>query len=260
MLWIRQYQGLIWNLIKRDLHSKYVGSLLGIYWSVLNPLIILVVYSIVFGLLLQIRVPGSTNIWDFVLYFSAGFLPWVTFSESVMRGSRSIVDNKHYIKKVPFPTEIFPVYTILAESVNLLIGLGIFFVLLVILKGTLTVFILLLPFAILLQILFTLALAFFLSSGTVYFRDIPQILGALMMVWFWATPIVYTLNLIPSGYQWIMQLNPAYYMVQIYRDLLLYGAFPDLRIIGPFLVFSLVLLVLSLHFFKKTKSGFGELL
>lgn len=257
---IFEYRGLIWNFIKRDISSKYVGSLLGLYWSVLNPIITLVVYIIVFGVFLKVRLPGTTSIWDFALYFAAGFLPWLAFQESVVRASRSIIDNKNYIKKVPFPSEIFPIYTTLSEFVNLFIGLGIFFVLFLILKGVPTIFILLLPLAIILQLIFTLSLAFFLSSGAVYFRDIPQILGALFMIWFWATPIAYTINLIPENFQWIVKLNPAYYMLEIYRDVLFYGKLPEPEIIVPFLIFSVVLFVLSIIFFRKTKRGFGELL
>jgi len=257
---IYKYRGLIWNFIKRDLSSKYVGSLLGLYWSILNPIITLVVYIMVFGVFLQVRLPGETSIWDFTLYFAAGFLPWQAFQESVTRASRSIIDNKNYIKKVPFPSEIFPIYTILSEFVNLFIGLGIFFILLLILKGLPTVYILLLPLAILLQMVFTLSLAFFLSSGAVYFRDIPQILGALFMIWFWATPIAYTVNLIPEGLQWIVTLNPAYYMLEIYRDAVFYGKIPEMEILAPFLFFSIVIFVLSVLFFQKTKRGFGELL
>jgi len=257
---IFEFRGLIWSFVKRDISSKYVGSLLGLYWSVLNPIITLVVYIIVFGVFLKVRLPGTTSIWDFALYFAAGFIPWLAFQESVVRASRSIIDNKNYIKKVPFPSEIFPIYTTLSEFVNLFIGLGIFFVLFLILKGVPTIFILLLPLAIILQMIFTLSLAFFLSSGAVYFRDIPQILGALFMIWFWATPIAYTINLIPENFQWIVKLNPAYYMLEIYRDVLFYGKLPEPEIIVPFLIFSVVLFVLSIIFFRKTKRGFGELL
>jgi ABC-type polysaccharide/polyol phosphate export permease len=254
------YRGLIWNFIKRDISQKYVGSLLGLYWSVINPIITLVVYIVVFGVILKVRLPGDTNIWDFALYFAAAFLPWAAFQDSVTRSTRSIIDNKNYIKKVPFPSEIFPIYVTLSECVNLLISLAIFFILYVILKGVPTIFILLLPLAIMLQILFTLSLAFFLSSGAVYFRDIPQILGAIFMIWFWATPIVYTINLIPEELQWVVTLNPAYYMLEIYRDALFYGKIPEMGILVPFLLFSVVLFVLSILFFRRTKRGFGELL
>jgi ABC-type polysaccharide/polyol phosphate export permease len=257
---IFECRGLIWNFIKRDISQKYVGSLLGLYWSVINPIITLVVFIIVFGVFFKARITGTTNIWDFALYFAAGFLPWQTFQDSVMRTSRSIIDNKNYIKKVPFPSEIFPIYTTLSEFVNLFIGLVIFFILCLILKGVPTIYILLLPLAILLQLMFTLSLALFLSSGAVYFRDIPQMLGALFMIWFWATPIAYTLDLIPEQFRWIMSLNPAYYMIEIYRDALFYGKIPEIEILVPFLVFSVVLFVISVLFFQKTKRGFGELL
>jgi lipopolysaccharide transport system permease protein len=259
-MWILKYQNLVWNFIKRDISSKYVGSLLGLYWSVINPIITLVVYIIVFGVFLKVRLPGDPNIWDFALYFAAGFLPWIVFNDSVMRSCRSIIDNKHYIKKVPFPSEIFPIYVTLSEIVNLFIGLVIYFGLFVLLKGIPTVFILLLPVAILLQLMFTLSFAFLLSSGAVYFRDIPQILGALFMIWFWATPIAYTVSLIPADFRWIVQLNPAYYMLEIYRDALFYGKFPEISILVPFLIFSVVLFFTSVIVFQKTKRGFSELL
>jgi len=254
------YRGLIWNFVKRDISSKYVGSLLGIYWSVINPLITLIVYIVVFGVFLKVRLPGTTSIWDFALYFAAGFLPYIAFQNSVMRASGSIVENKNYIKKVPFPSEIFPIYTTISEFVNLLIGLVIYFALFFILKGVPTIFVLLLPLAIFLQVIFTLSLAFCLSSGAVYFRDIPQILGAVFMIWFWVTPIAYTVNLIPEAYQWIVMLNPVYYMLEIYRDAIFYGKFPEPAILIPFLVFSVIMLVLGSLFFQKTKRGFGELL
>ena len=164
-------------------------------------------YIIVFGVFLNVRLPGSTSIWDFALYFASGFLPWLAFQDSVIRASRSIIDNKNYIKKVPFPSEIFPVYTTLSEFVNLLIGLAIYFILFLILKGMPTIYILLLPVASFFRLVFTLSLAFFLSSGAVYFRDIPTMLGPLFMIWFWVTPIAYTVNLIPANFQWIVKLN-----------------------------------------------------
>jgi len=108
--------------------------------------------------------------------------------------------------------------------------------------------------------MFTLSLGFFLSSGSVYFRDIPTMLGPLFMIWFWATPIAYTVNLIPEGFRWIVYLNPVYYMLEIYRDVLFYGKLPELQIIGPFLIFSVILFIISIWFFRKTKRGFGEIL
>jgi len=257
---IIEYRGLIWNFIKRDISSKYVGSLLGLYWSVLNPVITPCRVYCCLGVFLNVRLPEATGIWDFALYFAAGFLPWLAFQDSVIRASRSIIDNKNYIKKVPFPSEIFPISTTLSEFVNLFIGLGIYLLLFMFLKGTPTTYILLLPLAIILQMMFTLALAFFLSSGAVFFRDIPAMLGPLFMIWFWATPIAYTVNLIPVNFQWIVKVNPVYYMLEIYRDALFYNRLPEIHILVPFLIFSVVLFAISCWFFRKSKTGFGELL
>ncbi len=260
MLDLYNHRVLIWNFVKRDISSKYVGSLLGLYWSVINPVITLAVYFVVFGLFLKARLPGNDNIWDFSLYLSAGILPWTAFSESVMRASGSIVNNKNYIKKVPFPSEIFPVYTILSEFINLLIGLAIFMILFIILKGAPSIYIVFLPIGIVLQMMFTLSLSLIFSSATVFFRDIPQILGSLFMIWFWGTPIVYTVNVIPESMMWIVHLNPAYYMLEIYRDMLFYGRFPGLDKLLPFLLFSIIFLYISIFIFQKTKRGFSELL
>lgn len=258
MIALYNFRGLIWNFVKRDISQKYSGSLLGLYWSVINPIITLIVYFIVFGFFLKARLPGNDSVWDFALYFSAGFLPWVAFSESVMRASRSIVDNKNYIKKVPFPSEIFPIYTILSELVNLLIGITIYMVLYIILKGIPSIYIIFLPIGIILQMMFTLSLSLIFSSATVYFRDIPQILGSIFMIWFWGTPIVYAINVIPDSVRWIMYLNPAYYMVEIYRAMMFYGRFPDFDKLLPFMIFSIIFLLFSIVVFQKIKHGFSE--
>jgi len=260
MVTIFEYRELLMNFVRRDISQKYSGSLLGLYWSVINPLVTLLVYIVVFGVFLKVRLPGDTDIWDFALYFTAGFIPWIAFQDSVVRASRSIVDNKNYIKKVPFPSEIFPVFINLSEFANLIIGLIIFLALYLILKGIPTIYIFLLPFAIVLQLLFTLSLSLILSGGTVYFRDIPQMLGAIFMIWFWATPIAYTVNMIPLNLQWIVAINPAFYMIEIYRDALFYGKIPELGIIIPFVLFCMMLFIISIWFFGKTKRGFGELL
>ncbi len=260
MITLYNFRGLIWNFVKRDIKSKYSGSLLGLYWSVINPIITLIVYFVVFGFFLKARLPGNDNIWDFALYFSAGFLPWIAFNDSVMRASRSIVDNKNYIKKVPFPSEIFPVYTILSELVNLLIGITIFITLYIILKGIPSVYLIFLPVGIFLQIIFTLSLSLIFSSITVYFRDIPQILGSLFMIWFWGTPIVYTVNVIPESINWIVYLNPAFYMIEIYRDILFYGRIPSPGALIPFIIFLIIILYISITIFKRIERGFSELL
>lgn len=254
------YHELIRNFIKRDLEQRYVGSLLGLYWSFINPIITLIIYVIVFGYFLNMRLPGSDSIWDFFLYFAAAFLPWVAFQSTLIRASNAIVENKSYIKKVPFPSEIFPIYVTLAESVNLLIGILIYFGFFLILKGIPGVMILLLPGILLIQIFFTLGFSFLLSAGTVYFRDIPQIVSSVFQIWFWVTPIVYVMDIVPTEVKWLFYYNPMYYLLEFYRDSLFYNVIPDFLTIGFFIALTGIFFCLSLRLFKYVKRGFSELL
>ncbi|MDX8549475.1 ABC transporter permease [Methanospirillum sp. J.3.6.1-F.2.7.3] len=254
------YHELIINFIKRDLEQRYVGSLLGVYWSFINPIITLIVYFIVFGYFLMMRLPNSDSIWDFFLYFAAGFLPWAAFQSTLLRVSSAIIDNKNYVKKVPFPSEIFPLYVTLAESVNLLIGILIYFIFFLILKGIPGFMILLLPGILIIQIIFTLGFSFLLSAGTVFFRDIPQIVGSIFQIWFWITPIVYVIDIVPEEIRWLLYYNPMYYLLEFYRDSLFYNVIPDLFTIGIFIVLAGIFYWSSLWVFISVKRGFSELL
>lgn len=255
-----QYRELIINFVRRDLQQRYVGSLLGLYWSFINPIITLGIYVLIFGFFLSQRIPGSSSVFDFALYFAAGFLPWTAFQSTVMRGSQAIVDNKSYIKKVPFPSEIFPIYITLSESINLLIGLFIYFIIFFIVKGLPGVMVLLLPILIIIQILFTLGFSFLLSAATVFFRDIPQIISSIFQVWFWITPIVYLITMVPEQIRWALFLNPMYYVLEFYRDSLLYNRIPDLPSLGAFILITFVFFGFSLWVFRTVKRGFSELL
>ncbi|QXO93521.1 ABC transporter permease [Methanospirillum purgamenti] len=257
---IFNHSNLLWNFVKRDLQQRYVGSLLGIYWSFINPLVTLIIYIIVFGFFLKMRIPGSDSIFDFSLYFAAGFLPWVAFQSTVMRASQAIIDNKNYIKKVPFPSEIFPIYITISESINLVIGLLIYFLIFFTLKGIPGIMVLILPFLIILQIFFTLGFSFLFSAATVFFRDIPQIINSVFQVWFWVTPIVYVITIVPEEIRWILYLNPLYYILEFYRDSLLYNTFPDMMNMGVIILITIVLFALSLYIFRSVKRGFGELI
>lgn len=120
-----RYRELLWNFTKRDITARYTGTFLGVFWSFLNPLFMFLVYLVVFGFFMHMRLPGDDSLMGFVLYFSVGFFPWAFFSSALMRSASAILDNRNYIKKVPFPAEIFPYSVILSELVSLFIGFGI---------------------------------------------------------------------------------------------------------------------------------------
>ncbi len=254
-----QHGSLLWNFVKRNIAARYKGTFFGICWSFLNPLALFCVYLLVFGFFLKVRMPGSVSFFDFALYFSAGFFPWVFFSGAVMRAAGSIIDNRNYIKKVAFPLEIFPLSVVLAESVSLCISIGIVIVFSIFAKGF-TPFILLLPIVMIVQVFFTLALSMLCSAATVYVRDIPHILNSLFMIWFWLTPIAYTVDFIPEKFKILVYMNPLYYNLEFYRSILFSGTAPKAEIFFPFTVGVIALFLFSAKLFYKAKPYFADVL
>lgn len=232
---------------------------MGVFWSVIHPLSSFLVYLLVFGFFVKVRMPASTSVLDFALYFSAGYFPWVFFSRTVTRGATCIVDNRNYIKKVAFPSEIFPITVLLSELVSLVISMTIVVLFSLYLNGF-SWFLFLLPLVIVLHGMVTLACIFFVSAVTVFFRDIPQLLNSLFMVWFWLTPIAYTIDLIPQKLGIFVYLNPMHHILALYRSILFHGSMLNAWILLASAFFSCVFLFASLSIFQKAKRHFSDLL
>lgn len=254
-----RYRELIWSFVRRDIDARYKGTVMGACWSLIHPLAAFSVYLLVFGFFLKVRMPASTSVLDFALYFSAGYFPWVFFSGVVIRAAPCIVDNRNYIKKVAFPSEIFPSTIALSEGVSLLISIAIVCAFSIYLKGF-SVLLLLLPIVMLLEVIFALACAFLVSSVTVFFRDVPQILSSLFMVWFWLTPITYTVDMVPKKLELFVYLNPIHHLLALYRSLLFNGTMLNVKMLIIFALFTVMLLYFSLRIFQKSKRYFSDLL
>jgi lipopolysaccharide transport system permease protein len=224
---IKRHYHLILTLVVRDIKSRYVGSAMGFFWAVVNPLIMLGVFTFVFATIFkqQVNSRGEEN---FFLFMFCGLWPWFAFSEGVSRSSQSMIENAHIIKKVIFPSEIFVITTVLSSFVQQVIGFLLFFGLLIVMgqMGN-PLYLLLLPAVFVLQIAFAVGLGLVLSSLTVFFRDIAQIANACLMVWFYTTPIVYPANLVPPAYHFLLVANPMHHLLSIYRSLILGGHLPD---------------------------------
>ncbi len=247
------YRELTRNLVIRDLKIKYKGSAIGFLWSLLNPLLMLIVYTFAFDYVLRIReIGGVTN---FPLFFMCAFLPWAFFSQSLSMSVSSLVDNANLIKKIYFPREILPISIVLSNLVNFLLTFFILFPALFFWKVQLSWVLVLLPATILLHTLFTIGLSLMLASLYVFFRDIKHLLEVFLTIWFWLTPIVYPMRLVeqlPPFFERLYLLNPMTVFTEIYRDLLLYGQMPNIQAMTKvvlFTIFSLSfgILVFSTH-------------
>ncbi|MBO9394453.1 ABC transporter permease, partial [Caldilinea sp.] len=190
------YRFLIYNLIVRDLKTRYRNSVLGFLWSLLNPLGMMLVFTIISPLLFR-----DQTIVNYPVFLLSGILPWNFFSASIMTGTNSVVASGHLIKKVYFPPEVLPIATILANLVNFLLALLVLFALIFIFGIPLTPWIWLLPVVILIQTTFTLGIVFFLSTLQVYYHDTLLIMDVVMLAWFFLTPVFYSASMLPTTYE-----------------------------------------------------------
>jgi lipopolysaccharide transport system permease protein len=224
-----RHRDLIFDLILRDFKIKYIGSLLGRYWSFLHPLALIAMYSLVFAKVLKLKMDGPSfaHPWAFTLYLCVGLLPWNAFSEMLLRGVGSFQENANLVKKVSFPKEILLTISIGSTSLPLLFSLSLYLLLLLLSGYGLSLWALCVPLVFILQALFVYGLVLVLSVGNVFFRDIQQLIPIVLQLWFWATPLVYTADKVPAGLKWILYLNPYYYFASLYQQILFYQCAPQ---------------------------------
>jgi ABC-type polysaccharide/polyol phosphate export permease len=213
-----RYRGLIESLVARELKARYRGSVLGFFWSFINPLLLLVIYSLVFTYFLPANAKGIEH---YELFMFCGILPWTWFSSSLLESSGVLISGGNLIKKVLFPAEILPIVTVLANMVHFFFGLPILGAFLVYFERPLHVGELVwFPVAVLVQLILTLGCALILSALTVHFRDVRDILSNLMTFWFFATPIIYPYTIMSPGQMRILNVNPFTHLAITYQEIL----------------------------------------
>jgi len=260
-LW--DYRELIRSLVARDLKVRYRNSVLGIAWSWAHPLLMMLVYTMVFNFL-----AGRSDLDNFHIFVLCALLPWNFFSASVSEATTSIVGNGHLIKKVYFPREILPISVVISNLVNFVIALPIFFALALVSGARVTAWALLLPIPILVQLAFSVGICLILATLDVFYRDTQVIIGVLMMAWFFVTPIFYPITQVPleahifgiafNAQLWLRRLNPMASIIASYRDLLYRGASTGLDFLLRTAATALITLVVGYVVFLRYSSRFGE--
>jgi len=204
----------------RELRLRYVGTGLGFVWGLLHPLAFVAVFWFVFSVGLKVRPHGDV---PFLAYYLTGYLPWMLFTETLMASSNAVVGNPYLVKKTVFPTEILPVVHLIASLLNHLILLLLTLGVLVYYGTPLTPYLLQLPLAFLLVAMMALGLSWIFAALNVLYRDIGQSLPIVINLFFWATPVVWSIGNLPENMQRLIRLNPFVFMVESYRECLLYG-------------------------------------
>lgn len=249
---IYNYREMLINIVRKDLRTRYKGSFLGFLWTFVNPLLQLVVYSIIFSTVMSI------NIEKYPMFLFVALLPWIFFSNTLLVGTNTIISNKDLVKKIYFPREILPIAVTTSGLMNLLFGFVIVFPCLILFKIQLTSALIYLPIVILVAYIMSLAFAILLSCLNVYFRDLEHIMGIIMMGWFYFTPIVYPIEMIPQKYFKYFFLNPEATVIASFRDILFYGKAPSLKLLSLSLLIGVLFLIFSHNIFKILQKDFAE--
>lgn len=255
---------LISNLVSRDLKARYRGSTLGFLLSFLNPLLLMLVYTLAFGVILKPRfpIPHMETASGYSLFLFSGLLSWIWFSTSILECSSVLSTQGSLIKKVFFPVEILPITTVTTNFINFLLGLPILILFFLILGQPLTPFVLLIFPVMIVQFLFTLGLGFFAAALTVHFKDIGNIIANLMTLWFFATPVIYPFEFGPIlSTPWIrtlLLLNPMTHIIEAYQFCFFFGSLLHYKKLLVTLVVSLLVFLGGYYFFDRVKDTFPE--
>ncbi|MBN2055527.1 ABC transporter permease [bacterium] len=256
-LW--RYRILIQALVARELKARYRGSVLGFLWSFLNPLLLMVVYALVFSVYMRFDME------NYSVFLFTGLLPWLWFSSSLLEGTNSIITGSSLVRKVMFPPEVLPITAVLSNLMHFFFGMPILFVFIFTAHIQVGAPLLFLPVIILVQLIFTLALTLLLSSLSVHYRDISQILTNLITLWFFLCPIIYSLDMVAKSdraarFLFTFKLNPMAYIIEAYHDVLLYNRLPmeHIQHLGILLAASIILFFLSYKVFNHFKRSFAE--
>lgn len=249
---LKNYREFLKSNVKKDIRGKYKGSVLGVLWSFINPLLSVLVYAIVFPYIMRIKVD------NYLIYLITGIIPWTFFTSSINMGIISILSNANMIKKVYFPRVILPISSVTSCLVNFFISCIIILLFCIGSGLGLSIYILWLPLIALIQYIMLLGFTFILSSIEMYMRDIEHIVNFVLSMAFYVTPILYTPDIFPSNLAWVLKVNPMAYLVNAYRSIFFYQEMPDFMGIGIVSIFSIVIFLVGYFIFEKLQKGFAE--
>lgn len=249
------YRELLYFLALRDIKVRYKQTAMGAIWAVIQPLFLVIVFTVFFGIFMEVSTDGI----PYMLFFYCGLMPWIFFSTSLSMCSNSLINNTNLITKIYFPRAIIPVATVSAGLIDLLITVTILIGLVVYYKFTFTLHILMLPLMLLLTIWLATAFGIWLAALTVRYRDIRHALPFVLQMWMFLTPIVYPLSVVPKKAWWLMYLNPMTGVVEGMRSAVT-GRSYNWIAIGFSVSIALVMFVVSTYVFRKLERSFADLL
>ncbi|MDD2376442.1 MAG: ABC transporter permease [Clostridia bacterium] len=250
---IYKYRHMLYTLVKQDIRGRYKGSFLGFLWTLLNPLLLLLVYSTVFQIVFKIDIP------NYSIYLFIALMPWNYFANTIAMGTACVSNGGALLKKVYFPREVLPLATVISNTINYFFSAIIIFIALIFFSPIgLSWFALFLPLIVLIQAIFSLGCILILSALNVYVRDVQYIMNPLMMVWFYATPVLYKSDMVPEKYRFLYDLNPMVKIMDAYRSILYDKTMPSLNWLLAIFIASMIFLWIAYLIFEKLQRRFAE--
>lgn len=249
---IIKHRTLVSSLVSRELKGRYRGSILGFLWTFLNPLMLLLVYALVFSVYFRIQME------HYAVFMFTGLLPWIYFSGALSDGAGAISDGGSLVTKVLFPIQVLPTVKVASNLMNFLFSLPILAGFMAFSGLKFSYVILAFPLILVAQTVFVFGLALLLSCLNVFMRDTRHILGNLLTLWFFLTPILYPLKQIPEKFRMLVYLNPAAIFTTAYQDIFYWARWPRWDVLGGLFVAGVVLLFISIKIFDRYKEYFAE--
>lgn len=256
------YVNLFHSLVAREIQVRYRGSWLGLFWSVINPVLLMSVYYFVFNLIFRVKLPQLYDGKDvpFAGFIFSGLIVYFLFSEIITRAPTLIQDNTNYVKKVVFPVEIIPLVTVVAAGFNFMVSFFVLGLFLVLFGGGITPMILLVPLVILPFMMFLAGLAWFISAIGVYVRDVTYIAGFISTVLIFLSPVFYAMETVPANFRSVMMLNPLSYYIEAFRSCVIGGIVPDVTSMLIVYLVGIGSFFLGYWFFQRVRGGFADVL
>jgi len=245
---------LIYVLVTQELKLRYRGSVIGFFWTLLNPLVFMIIYTLVFSVFLRI------DIEKYSVFVLSGLIPWIWFTEAIARGTNSIISGGGFIKSSLFPSEVLPATPVASAMINFVFALPLLFLFLGLFRVDLGWSLLALPVVMAVQFMLALGIVLITATYNVFFRDLQFLVNHILLALFFLTPILYDLSIIPERFHTIMMLNPLTTLIDSYRSIFFYGSFPDWVNLGYLFLLALMLFWLGSWVFARHKEVFAEYL
>ncbi len=247
---------LLLQLTLSQIRVRYKQTIFGILWAVLRPLVMMIIFTVIFSKMVKIPSDGI----PYPIFSYCALLPWQFFSSSFMAATSSLVSNSTLVQQIYFPREIFPMSSVIASFIGFLIASSVFIILLIFYEVHITFYALFAVLLLILQIFLAIGVSFFASALNVFYRDIGHALTFIIQIWMYATPIIYPISIVPETLRPFYLLNPMAGIIDGYRRVIIQGLPPDWQYVGIATVVTLVVLVFSYKYFKKVEMKFADVI